>query len=202
VGDTPIAAVLQPVTAGLRIGYARVSTDDQSLDAQLDALRAAGCTRIYEEKASGRNSARPELAHAIKALRPGDTLVVQRLDRLARSLRDLLRLVTALREAGAAFESLAERIETTTAAGELVFHLFASLAQFEYRLINERTRAGLAAARARGRKGGRRPKLGAPERREIQILLADPSMTVADVARRYGVSRTTIYKHVKGGTDA
>ncbi|MEX3612399.1 MAG: recombinase family protein [Burkholderia sp.] len=187
------------MTGCLKIGYARVSTDDQNLDQQRDALHAAGCTQVYEEKASGSRSSRPELEHAIKALRPGDTLVVQRLDRLGRSLPDLVKVVTGLKALGIAFESLAERIETNSAAGELVFHIFASLAQFERQLIRERTQAGLKAARARGRKGGRKPKLGAKEIREIGILLADPKMTVSDVAARYQVSRTTIYKHVPGG---
>jgi DNA invertase Pin-like site-specific DNA recombinase len=183
-------------TKGLRIGYARVSTDDQNLDHQLDTLRAGGCSQVYEEKISGSHKNRPELEHALRALRRGDTLVVQRLDRLGRSLPDLVQIVTTLKQRGVAFESLAEKIETTSAAGELIFHIFASLAQFERQLIRERTQAGLKAARARGRKGGRKPKIGPKEQREIQILLADPKMTVTDVAIRYGVSRTTIYKHM------
>lgn len=191
------AAVADPAQ-GLKIGYARVSTDDQNLDGQRDALRAAGCSEVYEEKVSGARMKRPELDHALKALRRGDTLAVQRLDRLGRSLPELVQIVTDLAERGIAFESLAERIDTGSAAGELVFHIFASLAQFERQLIRERTKAGLQAARARGRMGGRKPKLGPKEQREIRILLADPKMTVSDVAARYGVSRTTIYKHTRG----
>ncbi|KAF1051097.1 MAG: DNA-invertase hin [Burkholderia gladioli] len=180
----------------MRIGYARVSTDDQNLDLQRDALRGAGCVEIYEETASGRRADRPELAQCLRALRAGDTLVVWRLDRLGRSLADLVGIVEGLRQRGVGFESLNERIDTTHAAGEMVFHVFAMLAQYERSLIRERTRAGLAAARARGRKGGRAPKLDAKQIREIRALLRDPEVRVTDVAKRYGVSRATLYKHV------
>ena len=179
-----------------RIGYARVSTDDQHLDLQRDALTRAGCSVIYEEAASGKSAARPELEQCRKALRAGDTLVVWRLDRLGRSLPDLVQIVADLERQGVGFESLTERIETGSAAGKLVFHVFAALAEFERGLIRERTQAGLAAARARGRAGGRRPKLDEQQVREIKVLLRDPGIQVADVARRYGVSRTTLYKHV------
>ena len=179
-----------------RIGYARVSTDDQNLNLQGDALNKAGCQVIYEESASGKNSERPELDQCLKALRSGDTLVVWRLDRLGRSLRDLVQIAGDLEKRGIAFESLMEKIETESAAGRLVFHVFAALAEFERNLIRERTKAGLAAARARGRKGGRRPKLDEKKIREIRALLRDPRVVVGDVAKRYGVSRTTIYKHV------
>lgn len=179
-----------------RIGYARVSTDDQHLDLQRDALTRAGCSAIYEEAASGKSAARPELEQCRKALRAGDTLVVWRLDRLGRSLPDLVQIVADLERQGVGFESLTERIETGSAAGRLVFHVFAALAEFERGLIRERTQAGLAAARARGRAGGRRPKLDEQQVREIKVLLRDPVIQVADVARRYGVSRTTLYKHV------
>lgn len=178
-----------------RIGYARVSTDDQHLDLQRDALTQAGCSVIYEEAASGKNAARPELEQCRKALRAGDTLVVWRLDRLGRSLPDLVQIVADLERQGVGFESLTEKIETGSAAGKLVFHVFAALAEFERGLIRERTQAGLAAARARGRSGGRKPKLDAKQVRQIKVLLRDPDIQVADVARRYGVSRTTIYKH-------
>ncbi|WP_176317937.1 recombinase family protein [Burkholderia vietnamiensis] len=180
----------------MRIGYARVSTDDQNLDLQRDALRGAGCVEIYEETASGRRADRPELTQCLRALRSGDTLVVWRLDRLGRSLADLVGIVEGLRQRGVSFESLNERIDTTHAAGEMVFHVFAMLAQYERSLIRERTRAGLEAARARGRKGGRAPKLGAKQIREIRALLRDPDVRVTDVAQRYGVSRATLYKHV------
>ena len=179
-----------------RIGYARTSTDDQHLNLQRDALTRAGCSAIYEETASGKGAGRPELEHCRKALRAGDTLVVWRLDRLGRSLPDLVQIVGDLERQGIGLESLTERIETGSAAGKLVFHVFAALAEFERGLIRERTRAGLAAARARGRAGGRRPKLDEKQVREIKVLLRDPGIQVADVARRYGVSRTTLYKHV------
>ncbi|CUB00765.1 recombinase family protein [Thiomonas bhubaneswarensis] len=179
-----------------RIGYARVSTDDQHLDLQRDALTWAGCSAIYEEAASGKSAARPELEQCRKALRAGDTLVVWRLDRLGRSLPDLVQIVADLEQRGVGFESLTEKIETSGAAGKLLFHVFAALAEFERGLIRERTQAGLAAARARGRAGGRKPKLDDQQVREIKALLRDPDIQVAEVARRYGVSRTTLYKHV------
>jgi len=178
-----------------RIGYARVSTDDQNLDLQRDALLKAGCSILYEEKASGKNTARPELEQCLKALRAGDTLVVWRLDRLGRSLHDLVQIVAELEQRGVHFESLTEKIETSSAAGKLVFHVFAALAEFERNLIRERTRAGLAAARARGRKGGRKPALTHQQVREVKALLRDPSISVTSIADRYGVSRTTIYKY-------
>lgn len=179
-----------------RIGYARVSTDDQQLDLQRDALTGAGCHVIYEETASGKSADRLELEQCRKALRAGDTLVVWRLDRLGRSLPDLVKIVADLEQRGIGFESLSEKIETGTAAGKLVFHVFAALSEFERNLIRERTQAGLVAARARGRAGGRKPKLDDQKMREIKALLRDPDIQVADVARRYGVSRTTLYKYV------
>jgi len=179
-----------------RIGYARVSTDDQHLDLQRDALTQAACSLIYEEAFSGKNAVRPELVQCLKALRSGDTLVVWRLDRLGRSLSDLVKIVAELEQRGVHFESLTEKIETGSAAGKLQFHVFAALAEFERALIRERTQAGLAAVRARGRAGGRKPKLDDKQVREIKALLRDPAIQVAEVARRYGVSRTTLYKHV------
>lgn len=178
-----------------RIGYARVSTDDQHLELQRDALSQAGCSVIYEEAISGKSAVRPELEQCRKALRAGDTLVVWRLDRLGRSLPDLVQIIADLELRGIGFESLTEKIETSSAAGKLVFHVFAALAEFERGLIRERTQAGLAAARARGRAGGRKPKLDAKQIRQIKVLLRDPNTSVAEVARDYGVSRTTIYKH-------
>lgn len=178
-----------------RIGYARVSTDDQNLDLQRDALKQAGCRVIYEETGSGKIADRPELEQCRKALRPGDTLVVWRLDRLGRSLPDLVQIVADLERQGVGFQSITEQIETGNAAGKLQFHVFAALAVFERNLIRERTRAGLIAARARGRAGGRKPKLDAKQIRHIKVLLRDPSTRVSELARDYGVSRTTIYKH-------
>ncbi len=179
-----------------RIRYALVSTDDQHLDLQRDALTQAGCIVFYEETVSGKSAERTELEHCRKALREGDTLVVWRLERLGLSLPDLLQIATDLEQRGVGFESLTEKIETSSAAGKLVFHVFASLAEFERGLICDRAQAGLAAARARGRSGGRKPKLGKKDVREIKALLKSPDIKVADVARRYGVSRTTLYKHV------
>ncbi len=178
-----------------RIGYARVSTDDQNLDLQRDALKQAGCSVIYEETGSGKTADRPELEQCRKALRPGDTLVVWRLDRLGRSLPDLVQIVADLERQGIGFQSITEQIETGSAAGKLQFHVFAALAEFERNLIRERTRAGLVAARARGRAGGRKPKLDAKQIRHIKVLLRDPATRVSELARDYGVSRTTIYKH-------
>lgn len=183
-----------------RIGYARVSTDDQNLYMQRDALMASGCSVIYEETASGKGAARPELEQCRKALRHGDTLIVWRLDRLGRSLHDLVQIVAELEQKGIGFESITERIETSSAAGKLVFHVFAALAEFERNLIRERTNAGLAAARARGRSGGRKPKLGDKDVKEIRALWRDKSIPVSDIAKRYGVSRTTLYKHLDVAT--
>lgn len=179
---------------GIRIGYARVSTDDQLLSMQLDALRAAGCVTIYEEHASSKQADRPELVHALKALRKGDSLVVWRLDRLGRSLPHLVAMVTDIEALGASFESLTERIETNSATGRLTFHLFAALAEFERNLISERTIEGLKAARRRGNRGGRKPALDAKAAAQVRALMSDRSIQPSDIARRFGVSRTTIYK--------
>lgn len=180
----------------MKIGLARVSTEDQNLDLQRDALMRAGCEVIYEEKASGKTADRHELVQCLKALRKGDTLVVWRLDRLGRSLADLVKIVADLDAREVAFESLQEKIETGSAGGKLVFHVFAALAEFERNLIRERTRAGLDAARARGRKGGRRPKLDEKQIAAAKVLLADPATEVRDVAEMLGVSRSTLYRRV------
>jgi DNA invertase Pin-like site-specific DNA recombinase len=179
-----------------RIGYARVSTDDQNLDLQRDALTKSGCEVIYDEKVSAKSKLRGELEHCRKALRKGDTLVVWRLDRLGRSLTDLVKTISELEANEITFESLTEQIDTGCASGKLQFHVFAALAEFERNLIRERTLAGLKSARARGRTGGRKPKLNEKQIREIRALLTDPSARVNDIALRYGVSRTTLYKHV------
>lgn len=177
-----------------RVGYARVSSDDQNLGLQQYALRAAGITSIYEESASGRMAARPELDRCLKVLRVGDTLVVWRLDRLGRSLPDLVQIITGLEEKGIDFESIDEKIETSSAAGKLIFDVFVALAAFERNLIRERTHTGLIAARARGRAGGRKPKLDAPQIQEIKSLMSDPTIPVGQIAKLFKVSRTTIYK--------
>ena len=181
---------------GQRIGYARVSTDDQNLDLQHDALRKAGIAddRLYSDTASGKDADRKELLACLKALREGDTLVVWRLDRLGRSLPDLVRIVGELEQKGVSFESLTEKIETGSAAGKLVFHVFAALAEFERNLIRERTRAGLVAARARGRAGGRKPKLSEAQIKEINEMVDAQKLPIGRIAELYGVSRTTIYK--------
>ena len=180
------------------IGYARVSKADgsQTLDLQRDALRAAGVRpeQMYEDFASGMKDDRPGLLACLKALREGDTLVVWRLDRLGRSLPDLVRIVGELEQKGVSFESLTEKIETGSAAGKLVFHVFAALAEFERNLIRERTRAGLVAARARGRAGGRKPKLTDAQIKEINEMVDAQKLPIGRIAELYGVSRTTIYK--------
>ena len=179
-----------------RIGYARVSTADQNECLQIDALEAAGCAQIYSDHASGKNIARPELSACLRALRAGDTLIVWRLDRLGRSLRDLIAVVEDLGQRGVSFQSITEQIDTGHAGGRLVFQIFGALAEFERALIRERTLAGLASARARGRKGGRKPKLTAKAMREVKALMRDPDVTVTDVADRFGVARSTIYRHL------
>ena len=185
---------LDIITGGLLIGYARVSTVDQNLDLQRDALTRAGCSEIYEDKATSRKrTGRPELTNALRALRPGDTLVVWRLDRLSGSLADLVQVIHELGEKGIGFMSVTEHIDTTTAQGRMVFGVFAALAQYRLDVIHENTMEGLKAAKARGRVGGRPSKLGEQEVREIEALLRDPNITAGDVAKRYQVSRATIY---------
>ena len=174
------------------IGYARVSTQDQNPQLQRDALEAVGCEQVFEERVTGTKRERPELQACLRTLRDGDTLVVWKLDRLARSLRDLVELIHELNERGVGFRSLTEAIDTTNAGGKLVFHIFGALAEFEHSLIRERTLAGLAAARARGRKGGRRPALSASDVRKAAAMLADPEITKTGVAKHFGVSRVTL----------
>lgn len=178
------------------VGYARVSTQDQKPELQLDALRHAGCERIFEEKASGAQRERPELKAALDYVREGDTLVVWKLDRLARSLKQLIETVEALEERNIGFRSLTENIDTTTPGGRLVFHIFGALAEFERSIIRERTSAGLAAARARGKVGGRPPALRESDITAAKAMLADQCIPVKDIAQRLGVSVSTLYKHV------
>ena len=178
------------------VGYARVSTRDQDLALQFDALKAAGCERIFTEKASGAQRERPQLQAALDYMRAGDTLVVWKLDRLARSLKQLIETVEALGGRGVGLRSLTEAIDTTTSGGRLVFHIFASLAEFERGIIRERTMAGLEAARARGRRGGRPPALTDKDLVAARAMLRDPEITVAEVARRLGVVPSTLYRHL------
>ncbi len=179
------------------IGYARVSTTEQDPALQLDALRAAGCARIFSDHASGAVSERPELTRVLDHLRTGDTLVVWKLDRLGRSLRHLIDLVRTLEQRDVAFRCLQESIDTTTPGGRLVFHVFAALAEFERDLIRERTYAGLAAARARGRRGGR-PAVMTPQKSAVARQMYDArEHTVAAIAATLGVSRATVYRSLE-----
>lgn len=178
------------------IGYARVSTHEQNLDLQIDALKRAGCDEIYTEQASGKSAKqadRPELDHCLRALRPGDTLAVWRLDRLGRNLHDLITIVHQLEGKGIGFRSLTEAIDATGPTGKLILHIFAALAEFERALIRERTLAGLAAARSRGRHGGRPRALSDTDARAAVALLAQPGIPVGDICRRFKVSRSTLY---------
>jgi len=174
------------------IGYARVSTDDQNLDAQIDALNDAGAKKIFSEKITGAKRMRPELDKLLEQLRDGDVIVVTKYDRFARSLPDLLDIVATIKERGAGFRSLAEDIDTTTPAGRLVFHVFASIAQFERERISERTKEGLQAARKRGRIGGRPPALTDPQKAEVRRMRDDEHRSIAEIARLFEVSERTI----------
>jgi DNA invertase Pin-like site-specific DNA recombinase len=178
------------------LGYARVSTGDQRLDLQLDALKAAGCQRVWSDTASGSLTERPELLLLFDHLRPSDTLVVWRLDRLGRSVRHLINVVGDLAEQGVGLRSLQEGIDTTTPGGRLVFHVFSALAQFEREVIIERSRAGVAAARARGRVGGR-PALMTPAKLGTARRLREgQGHTLEEIAGVIGVSRSTLVRHL------
>lgn len=176
------------------IGYARVSTSEQSARLQHDALEAAGCWRTFTDVSSGSLASRPQLDLLLDHLRPGDTLVVWRLDRLGRSVRNLIDLVQALEERGVHFKSLQDHMDTSSPGGKLVFHIFASLAEFERDLIRERTQAGLEAARARGRVGGRPAALSADDVATAKRLHASKTVTVQEIGRLLGVSRATVYR--------
>ena len=178
------------------IGYARVSTDDQNLDLQRDALEQAGCEKIYTDQQSGANTERLGLAGVLETARRGDTLVVWRLDRLGRSLKQLIHLVETLDQRGIGLRSLQENIDTTTSGGRLVFHLFGALAEFERHVIRERTQAGLAAARARGRQGGR-PKRLSPHQRELLLRLhQERRHSIAEICQILGISKSTLYNYL------
>lgn len=178
------------------IGYARVSTDDQNLHLQQDALSQIGCERIFEDHLSGATAERPGLRKSLEFARPGDTLVVWRLDRLSRSLKDLIEMVTLLESKKVGLKSLQEMLDTSSPSGKLVFHVFGALAEFERNLIRERTQAGLNAARARGRKGGR-PKVLDDAKRTLAISLYDGKKhTVAQICAMMGISKPTLYKYI------
>ena len=199
--NTPLdpAALLaaEPATlSDIRIGYARVSTGGQNLDRQIDALTRARCRRIFADKKSGKDTDRPELAAALNFMQPGDTLVVPSLDRFGRSLQDLITMVADLRKREVGFTSLHENLDTTTPGGRLVFHVFAALAEFIRELIISGTREGLAAARERGRTGGR-PTVATPDIiRAARDMLPNPEHSITSIARLLGVSPGTLYNHI------
>jgi DNA invertase Pin-like site-specific DNA recombinase len=187
------------------IGYARVSTIEQTLDIQRDALKSAGCEKLYTDTASGSKAERKGLEQALATARAGDTLVVWRLDRLGRSLPHLIETVTNLEKEGIGFKSLTENIDTTTSSGKLIFHIFGALAEFERNLIRERTLAGLEAARARGRKGGK-PKLTADNRKvaAAKALYKDKNRSISDICHALNISRATFYRYLnmEGGVSS
>lgn len=184
------------------VGYARVSTTEQSTDLQRDALHGAGCEEIFWESGSGAKADRPGLKKALEYMREGDVLVVWKLDRLGRSLKDLIEVVNGLQDRGIGFKSLTEQVDTTTSGGRLVFHIFGALAEFEREVIRERTQAGLAAARARGRHGGRPRVMDESKVRAAKAMLKDPKTSIQEVCQTLGVSRATLYRHVGGGGTA
>ncbi len=185
----------------MHVGYARVSTLDQKLALQKDALAKAGCKKLFTDIASGATDARKGLIEAISYVREGDVLVVWRLDRLGRSLRHLIDTVNDLSKRGVAFKSLQEQIDTTTSGGKLIFHVFDALAEFERDLISERTQAGLHAARARGRKGGRPSKVTTKKLSMAQKLLSDEKNSIDDVCHTLRISRATLYRHLRKASD-
>src|SRR5213080_1288579 len=181
----------------MNIGYARVSTQDQTLNLQKDALKKIGCNKIFTDTASGAKAERNGLEEALEYVREGDTLVVWRLDSLGRSLKHLIETITELNNRKIGFKSITENIDTTTSSGKLVFHMFGALAEFERDIIRERTNAGLSAARARGRLGGR-PK-GNPSSRKIAMakaLYADKTNSVQGICKTLGISRATLYRYI------
>ena len=185
----------------MKIGYARVSTIEQNLNLQRDALKAAGCGKIIEDKASGSKVKRDGLERVRELLRPGDVLAVWRLDRLGRSLKHLIELMGELEGQGIGFQSTTEAIDTTTPGGKLVFHMFAALAEFERNLIRERTHAGLEAARARGRKGGRKPKLDDKKRAMAVELYRKKEHAVGEICQMVGITKPTLYAYVRGAKE-
>jgi DNA invertase Pin-like site-specific DNA recombinase len=199
--DATAAEGASPPGGGAPVGYARVSTDEQNLALQMDALKQAGCERVYKDVGSGSLKHRPELDACLDYLRTGDTLVVWRLDRLGRGLKHLIEAIEQLHAREIGFRSLTETIDTTTNAGMLQFHIFGALAEFERQIIRERTRAGLAAARARGRLGGRPARL-TPEKLAAARLMREQKRTMPQIAKALGVSRATLYRHLTLDEDA
>jgi DNA invertase Pin-like site-specific DNA recombinase len=180
------------------IGYARVSTAEQNLDLQTDALTKSGCAKIFTDTAGGAKSERAGLAEALNFMREGDTLVVWKLDRLGRSLKHLIETVLALQEAQKGFRSLQENVDTSTSGGKLFFHIFGALAEFERDIIRDRTKAGLASARSRGRRGGRPSVMDAKKLRMARSLYADSKTQVVEICEGLGISRATFYRHIAG----
>ncbi|MBA3601926.1 MAG: recombinase family protein [Acidobacteria bacterium] len=181
----------------MKIGYARVSTHDQNLDLQKDALEKAGCEKIYVDEISGTVAKREGLEKAKEILRKGDVLIVWRLDRLGRSIRDLIDWINLLEEEGIGFKSLQESIDTTTSSGKLVFHIFAALAEFERNLIRERTNAGLAAARSRGKLGGRKKSLDTDEQKRAVEMYRRKNHTIGQICKMMNISKPTLYAYIR-----
>ncbi len=181
----------------MKIGYARISTNEQNLSLQMDALEKAGCGKLFHDQISGAKTKRPDLDEALAYLREDDVLVVWRLDRLGRSLKHLIELVNSLEERGIGFQSLQESIDTTTSGGKLVFHIFGALAEFERNLIQERTYAGLAAARARGRTGGRPKALDAKKTVLLYRLYDEKKHSIQEICELVGVSKSTLYSYLR-----
>lgn len=179
------------------IGYVRVSTSDQNLDLQLDALKQIGCDKIYKDIASGAKADRVGLAEVLKYIRKGDTLVVWRLDRLGRSLRHLIDTINQINDQGSYFRSIQESIDTSTSGGKLIFHIFGALAEFERDIIRDRTNAGLEAARKRGRFGGRPKKMDKKKIALAKTLMADKSNSINDICEILHISKATLYRCLK-----
>ena len=186
----------------MKVGYMRVSRREQNPDLQRRALEAAGCERIFGEKAGGANAEREELLAALEYVREGDVLVVWKLDRLGRSLKDLIGRMEELQARGVGFASVTEGLDTTTPGGRLVYHVFGALAEWEREVIRERTFAGLQAARARGRNGGRPAKMNARQIAQARAMLEDRDISLGEVCETFGVSKTTLYRNLNKGDGA
>jgi DNA invertase Pin-like site-specific DNA recombinase len=181
----------------MNIGYARVSTHNQNLDLQLDELKKAGCEKIYQEQVSGMKEKREELTKLKEQLRAGDIVVVWKLDRLGRSLKDLVQTVKDFEDMGVGLRSLTDSIDTTSNTGKLIFHIFASLVEFERELIRERTFAGLSSARARGRIGGRPKKITPEKIQQMKVMHKDTKIEISEMCKTFGVARNTLYKYLE-----